>query len=116
MIGTGRARWARLVPIAVVVHVISSMDRTNTGFALPGLQHDVHVDEAQQGLAAGTRWRTEDEPRGRPASESLSVTVTQRHRGHGRIPGGAVTSRVRTGQGASPWLVRTVGACGTDSS
>jgi MFS family permease len=29
------------------------MDRTNIGFALDGLQHDLGIDKAQQGLAAG---------------------------------------------------------------
>src|SRR4051794_24932169 len=29
------------------------MDRTNIGFALSGLQDDLHIDAAQQGLAAG---------------------------------------------------------------
>jgi MFS family permease len=49
----GRARWTRLIPIAILVYIISFMDRTNIGFALSGLQHDLHIDAAQQGLAAG---------------------------------------------------------------
>jgi len=49
----GRARWVRLIPIAIVVYIISFMDRTNIGFALSGLQHDLHINSAQQGLAAG---------------------------------------------------------------
>src|SRR5213082_1934515 len=49
----GRARWARLIPVAIVVYIISFMDRTNIGFALSGLQKDLHIDAAQQGLAAG---------------------------------------------------------------
>jgi len=49
----GRARWARLIPIAIIVYIISFMDRTNIGFALSGLQHDLHITSAQQGLAAG---------------------------------------------------------------
>jgi MFS family permease len=49
----GRARWTRLIPIAIVVYIISFMDRTNIGFALDGLQHDLGIDKAQQGLAAG---------------------------------------------------------------
>jgi MFS family permease len=49
----GRARWTRLIPIAIIVYIISFMDRTNIGFALDGLQHDLGIDKAQQGLAAG---------------------------------------------------------------
>jgi MFS family permease len=49
----GRARWVRLIPIAIVVYIISFMDRTNIGFALDGLQHDLGINEGQQGLAAG---------------------------------------------------------------
>src|SRR5690348_9300163 len=49
----GRARWTRLIPIAIVVYIISFMDRTNIGFALDGLQQDLGIDKAQQGLAAG---------------------------------------------------------------
>jgi hypothetical protein len=29
----GRARWTRLIPVAIIVYVISFMDRTNIGFA-----------------------------------------------------------------------------------
>ena len=49
----GRARWTRLIPIAIVVYIISFMDRTNIGFALDGLQHDLGIDKTEQGLAAG---------------------------------------------------------------
>jgi MFS family permease len=49
----GRSRWTRLIPVAIVVYIISFMDRTNIGFALSGLQQDLHIDAAQQGLAAG---------------------------------------------------------------
>jgi MFS family permease len=49
----GRARWVRLIPVAILVYVISFMDRTNIGFALSGLNHDLHLDAAQEGLAAG---------------------------------------------------------------
>jgi MFS family permease len=49
----GRARWTRLIPVAIVVYIISFMDRTNIGFALSGLQQDLGIDKAQQGLAAG---------------------------------------------------------------
>lgn len=49
----GHARWARLIPVAIIVYIISFMDRTNIGFALSGLQNDLHINAAQQGLAAG---------------------------------------------------------------
>jgi MFS family permease len=49
----GHARWARLIPVAILVYIISFMDRTNIGFALSGLQNDLHLNSAQQGLAAG---------------------------------------------------------------
>jgi MFS family permease len=49
----GRARWKRLIPVAIVVYIISFMDRTNIGFALDGLHKDLGIDAAQQGLAAG---------------------------------------------------------------
>jgi MFS family permease len=49
----GHARWARLIPVAIIVYIISFMDRTNIGFALSGLQSDLHINAAQQGLAAG---------------------------------------------------------------
>jgi MFS family permease len=49
----GRSRWARLIPIAILVYIISFMDRTNIGFALDGLHHDLGIDKTQQGLAAG---------------------------------------------------------------
>ena len=49
----GRARWTRLIPIAIVVYIISFMDRTNISFALPGLHHDLGINAAEEGLAAG---------------------------------------------------------------
>ncbi|WP_250545471.1 MFS transporter [Paenarthrobacter sp. DKR-5] len=49
----GNARWKRLIPVAIIVYIISFMDRTNIGFALNGLHQDLHIDAAQQGLAAG---------------------------------------------------------------
>ncbi|WP_084704512.1 MFS transporter [Phaeacidiphilus oryzae] len=49
----GRARWTRLIPIAIVVYVISFMDRTNIGFAFTGIGSDLHVNAADQGLAGG---------------------------------------------------------------
>ena len=49
----GRARWARLIPVAIIVYVISFMDRTNIGFAFSGMGHDLHISKTQQGLAGG---------------------------------------------------------------
>ena len=49
----GRARWTRLIPVAIIVYVISFMDRTNIGFAFTGMGHDLHISKAQQGLAGG---------------------------------------------------------------
>jgi sugar phosphate permease len=46
-------RWTRLIPVAMVVYVISFMDRTNIAYAFAGIGHDFHVTKAQQGLAAG---------------------------------------------------------------
>ena len=49
----GRTRWLRLIPVAVIVYVISFMDRTNISFAFSGLGSELHIDKAQQGLAGG---------------------------------------------------------------
>jgi Major Facilitator Superfamily len=49
----GRARWTRLIPVAVIVYVISFMDRTNIGFAFDGMGKDLHLDAAAKGLAGG---------------------------------------------------------------
>jgi MFS family permease len=49
----GRSRWTRLIPVAIIVYVISFMDRTNIGFAFDGMSKDLHLDAAAQGLAGG---------------------------------------------------------------
>ena len=49
----GRARWTRLIPVAIIVYVISFMDRTNIGFAFDGMGQDLHLDSAAKGLAGG---------------------------------------------------------------
>src|SRR5579859_1321959 len=49
----GRARWTRLIPVAIIVYVISFMDRTNIGFAFDPMSKDLHLDSAAQGLAGG---------------------------------------------------------------
>ncbi len=49
----GRARWARLIPVAIIVYIISFMDRTNIGFGFGGIQKDLGVGAAAAGLAGG---------------------------------------------------------------
>ena len=51
--GVGITRWTRLIPVAIIVYIISFMDRTNIGFAFAGMGQDLHIDKAQQGLAGG---------------------------------------------------------------
>lgn len=50
----GRARWTRLIPVAIIVYIISFMDRTNIGFAFDGMGKDLHLDSAAKGLAGGS--------------------------------------------------------------
>lgn len=49
----GRARWARLIPVAIIVYIISFMDRTNIGFAFNGMERDLHFGATAAGLAGG---------------------------------------------------------------
>jgi sugar phosphate permease len=49
----GHTRWTRLIPIAMIIYIISFMDRTNIGYAFAGMGQDFQIDKAQQGLAAG---------------------------------------------------------------
>ena len=49
----GRSRWFRLIPIAMIIYIISFMDRTNIGYAFAGIGHDFHVGKAEQGAAGG---------------------------------------------------------------
>jgi MFS family permease len=49
----GRARWTRLIPVAIIVYIISFMDRTNIGFAFDGMGRTLHLDSAAEGLAGG---------------------------------------------------------------
>jgi MFS family permease len=39
--------------VAIIVYIISFMDRTNIGFAFSGMGKDLHLDAAAQGLAGG---------------------------------------------------------------
>src|SRR3954451_13437964 len=49
----GKSRWTRLIPIAIVVYIISFMDRTNIGFAFDGIGKSLHVSASGEGLAGG---------------------------------------------------------------
>lgn len=49
----GRSRWFRLIPIAMIVYVISFMDRSNIGYAFAGIGQTFHVGKAAQGAAGG---------------------------------------------------------------
>lgn len=49
----GKARWFRLIPIAMVIYIISFMDRTNIGYAFAGIGRDFHVGKAAEGAAGG---------------------------------------------------------------
>ena len=51
--GVGTKRWSRLIPVAIIVYIISFMDRTNIGFAFAGMGHDLGINKTQQGLAGG---------------------------------------------------------------
>ena len=48
-----KARWFRLIPIAMVIYIISFMDRTNIGYAFAGIGRDFHVGKAAEGAAGG---------------------------------------------------------------
>ena len=50
--GVGLARWYRLMPVAMVVYIISFMDRTNISYGFQGFAEDFHIDKAQQGFVA----------------------------------------------------------------
>ena len=47
------ARWLRLIPVAMIVYVISFMDRTNISYAFEGMGRDLGIDKTAQGLAGG---------------------------------------------------------------
>jgi ABC-type uncharacterized transport system permease subunit len=48
-----KSRWFRLIPIAMVVYIVSFMDRTNIGYAFAGIGRDFHVGKAAEGAAGG---------------------------------------------------------------
>jgi sugar phosphate permease len=49
----GNQRWLRLIPVAMIVYIISFMDRTNISYAFAGIGHEFHVNKAAQGSAGG---------------------------------------------------------------
>ena len=49
----GGMRWKRLIPVAMMVYIISFMDRTNISYAFAGIGQDFHVGKADQGFAGG---------------------------------------------------------------
>ena len=50
---TGAMRWKRVIPVAMVVYIISFMDRTNISYAFAGIGDEFHVSKADQGFAGG---------------------------------------------------------------
>ncbi len=51
--GVPNLRWLRLIPIAMLVYVISFMDRTNISYAFEGMGRDLGIDKTAQGFAGG---------------------------------------------------------------
>ncbi|MCZ3380541.1 MFS transporter [Rhizobium sp. AG207R] len=49
----GAMRWKRVIPVAMVVYIISFMDRTNISYAFAGIGNEFHVSKADQGFAGG---------------------------------------------------------------
>jgi MFS family permease len=48
-----RGRWLRLIPVAMIVYIISFMDRTNISYAFAGMGKDLGIDKGAQGLVGG---------------------------------------------------------------
>lgn len=46
-------RWARIIPVALIMYTISFVDRTNISLALPHMSHDLRLNPAQAGSVAG---------------------------------------------------------------
>ena len=46
-------RWQRIIPVAFIMYTIAFVDRTNISLALPAMSHDLHMNPAQAGSAAG---------------------------------------------------------------
>jgi sugar phosphate permease len=49
----GAMRWKRVIPAAMVVYIISFMDRTNISYAFSSIGQEFHVSNADQGFAGG---------------------------------------------------------------
>jgi len=49
----GMMRWKRLIPVAMVIYIISFMDRTNISYAFAGIGEEFNVGKADQGFAGG---------------------------------------------------------------
>src|SRR5258707_10559016 len=47
------SRWARIIPVALVMYTIAFIDRTNISLALPKISRDLHLDPQQAGTVAG---------------------------------------------------------------
>jgi hypothetical protein len=47
-------RWSRLIPVAIVVYIISFMDRRNIGFAFAGMGHDLGIDKPSRAWPVGS--------------------------------------------------------------
>lgn len=60
----GLARWARQIPVGIVVHIISFMAGTRIPFALSGLQDDLHIDKADKSVVALSLGRRGDRAAG----------------------------------------------------
>ncbi len=46
-------RWRHIIPVAFIMYTIAFVDRTNISLALPSMSHDLHMNPAQAGSAAG---------------------------------------------------------------
>ncbi|MEJ2009140.1 MAG: MFS transporter [Acidobacteriota bacterium] len=46
-------RWQYVIPVAFVMYTIAFVDRTNISLGLPAISHDLHMNPAQAGSAAG---------------------------------------------------------------
>ena len=80
--GVGIARWTRLMPVAMLIYIISFMDRTNIGYAFDGLAHDFHIDKAQQGMAGGILLHRLCDPADPGRASRRAVERQEVHRHH----------------------------------
>jgi len=47
------SRWARIIPVALVMYTIAFIDRTNISLALPRISRDLHLDPSKPAPVAG---------------------------------------------------------------